>query len=172
MDTAFYLFAAGLLLAGGLASIAVWSPRGLAVRAVAVALLAGFIPVSYLVYTEMLSRPKPVAHEWWWRDTPSATLLGVSLHEGKAIYVWLRFDGVEEPRYYVLPWRRQLAERLQAATDTALETRGRIELRRPFWDPRPEALGELGIDVVRPPRPPAKPLPPPVRLFDPRGRNL
>lgn len=169
MEALFYLFIAALLVAALLATIAIWAPRRALLRGAAVVLLAAFVPLSYLVYTEVLSKPKPISHEWWRRHVESATLLGTSLDEGRAIYVWLRLEGVSEPRYYVLPWRQALAERLQQATDDAIASNGRIEIRDPFAKRAEEELGDINLEIRRPPRLPQKPLPPPARIFDPRG---
>lgn len=62
---------------------------------------------------ELMSRPKPVELEW--RSIADANLLGASLREGEAIYVWLQIDGEDEPRAYTLPWNQDAAQQLQGA---------------------------------------------------------
>ena len=165
-------FFAALLAAVLLATIAVWAPRRTIPRAAAVILAVALIPASYVAVTEILGRPKPVAHEWWSDRTADAVLLGTTIDEGEAIYLWVQLDGETRPRYYRLPWRRTIAERIQEATDDAIRTRGRIEIKdffsRRAWD----NLGHVNIDIVPPSAPPLKPPPPPARVFDPKGNAI
>ncbi len=61
--------------------------------------------------TENLSRPKPL--EWERRfDIPETEALWWRFAEGKAIYVVMLLPEEPEPRFYVLPWTKELAERL------------------------------------------------------------
>jgi hypothetical protein len=50
-----------------------------------------------------------------WRDAQHAQVLGASMRENEAIYVWLQVDGQFEPRSYRLPWSIQAAQQLQTA---------------------------------------------------------
>ena len=120
MNAVFVVFGSLLGVTALLASIAIWSPRRTPVRTLAVVLTALFVPIGYLGVTELLSQPKPMQHEWFKRHVDEATLLGVSLSEGQAIYLWLRLDDSLEPRFYVLPWQQQLAENLQNLVDEAI----------------------------------------------------
>ncbi len=172
MDALLVLFAAAVGVAGLLASIAIWAPRRTTIRAVSVALAGVFIPVVYLGLTEVLSKPKPMQHEWFQRHVDEATVLGVSVDEGKAIYLWLRLDESLEPRYYVLPWQRRLAERLEDVIDEAMRDEAHVRLRNPFSRRGFDDLGELGIEIVRPPTPPSKRPPPPAGFFNPRERSI
>ena len=108
-------FALLAVVAAALASVAVWSPRRTAVRAGALALAALFLPTAWLALGDLMSRPKPVAFEWWQREAEAATVLAAQLREGDGVYLWLQLDGTLEPRAYRLPWDRQLAEQLEKA---------------------------------------------------------
>jgi hypothetical protein len=59
-------------------------------------------------------------------------VLGSSVQEDEAIYLWLQLDGVAEPRAYALPWSRQLAEQLQNAQREAEQQQGELRMRVPF----------------------------------------
>ena len=75
-----------------------------------------FVLLIALVYggsIELLGRPKPVRLEW--REMEKAQVLGSSLRENEAIYLWLQFEGKPEPTVYTLPWNVQMAQQLQNA---------------------------------------------------------
>ena len=86
-------------------------------------------------------------------------MLGVSLDEGKAIYLWLRLDGALTPRYYVLPWQANVAERLQKLVEEAIEKGATVRIMNPFTRQSFQDLGQLNIEIVPPPALPRKPLP-------------
>ncbi|MFQ6021429.1 MAG: hypothetical protein ACE5NW_01800 [Acidiferrobacterales bacterium] len=172
MDTLILLFAASIGVAALLAALAIWAPRATLLRATAVALTALFIPLAYLGLTEILSQPKPMEHEWFKRHVDEATVLGVSLDEGKAIYLWLRLDRSLEPRYYKLPWRTRLAEKLQNLIDEAIEENAMVKIKNPFSRKSFDDLGDLNVEIILPPPPPQKLPPPPPRLFNPREHNV
>ncbi len=136
MSQVLYLFAASLVLATALASIAIWSPRALWIKVGALAIAVLFLPTGYLSVVDLLSRPKPIALEWHRADLAEAKLIGADLREGEAIYLWLRTPGTEEPRSYVLPWDQKLAEQLHGAQreanarGTAVHARGLFETDR------------------------------------------
>ncbi len=122
-----------------LGSITVWSPRKLSLKLGATAATLLFFPLSYLALADLLSKPKPVTLEWWLDRTEEATVLGSTMEEGKGIYLWLQLAGLEEPRSYVLPWNRKLAEQLQKALREAEEQHSQVRMRLPFepsWDDR------------------------------------
>lgn len=125
-------YALFLGLAGALALIAVWSRRRLALRAAAVGLLTLTVVVAYGAFNDLLSRPKPSALELAHDHHEEAEVLGATLSEGRAIYLWLRLPGIEEPRYYVMPWRLETAEVLQEAIREAERNRSGLLMRLPF----------------------------------------
>ena len=169
MSLLFYFYLAAVFAAVLLATVAIWAPRRTVPRASAVILAVTLIPASYVALTEILGRPKPVAHEWWSDHVRDAVLLGTSVDEGRAIYLWVQLDGETRPRYYTLPWRRTVAERIQEVTDEAIRTRGRIEIKDLFSSRAWENLGVVNIDIIPPSAPPLKLPPPPARIFNPRG---
>ena len=168
----FHFYLAALSAAVLLATVAIWSPRRTAPRAAAVALAVALIPASYLALTELLGRPKPVAHEWWSDHVTNAVLLGTTVDEGRAIYLWVQLEGETRPRYYALPWRQTVAERIQEVTDEAIRTRGRIEIKDLFTSRAWDNLGFINIEIAPPRAAPLKPPPPPARMFDPRGNVI
>ena len=169
MNLLFLFYFAAVLLATLLAVVAIWAPRRTPPRAASVVLALILIPGSYIALTEILGNPKPMAHEWWGDRVSDAVLLGTSMDEGRAIYLWVKIDGETQPRYYQLPWRAKMAERLQEVTDEAIRSRGRIEIKDFFSSRAWENLGHLNIDIVPPQPVPLKPPPPPARVFNPRG---
>ncbi len=172
MDILFYVFAGATGVAAALASIAIWAPRPTRVRVLAVTITALFIPIVYMQFIEMLSKPKPVSFEWYERKAEKAVLLGISLREGKSIYLWLRVAGSFEPRYYVVPWNLRLAERLEDAVDDAVRQNSTIILKNPFYRRSLEEWGDLNFDISPPPLPPQKRLPLPPRIFNPREESI
>ncbi|MGI9407978.1 MAG: hypothetical protein ACR2O4_16500 [Hyphomicrobiaceae bacterium] len=126
----FFGFAA--VLAGVLANIGIWSPHRLWVKLIAVGVLALFLPLSYWAFSELLSRPKPAGIEWAQRAVPEAVVLGSSMIEDKAIYLWLRFAGQGEPRAYVLPWSKKLARQLHKAQQQGAANGRKVMMRKPF----------------------------------------
>ena len=171
MNDLFLIFVALLGVTALLATIAIWSQRRLSIRTSAVVLTALFVPIGYLGVTELLSQPKPMQHEWFKRHVDEATLLGVSVREGEAIYLWLRLDDSLEPRYYVLPWQQQLAEKLQNLVDEAIQDGAAVIISDPFSRESYDNLGEQNMRIVRPPSPPLKPPSPPPQFFNPRERS-
>ncbi|MDX1434632.1 MAG: hypothetical protein R3286_19480 [Gammaproteobacteria bacterium] len=171
MNALLILFCSVVFVAALLSAIAIWSPRRTFVRTLSVVLVALLVPLGYLGLTELLSQPKPMEHEWFKRHVDEATILGVSVREGEAIYLWLRLDDSLEPRYYVLPWRRQLAEKLQNLIDEAMREQAVVKLKNPFSRQSFDDLGSLSINIIRPPVLPMKPPPPPAQFFNPREHN-
>ena len=170
MDAVYVFFCMLLALTAVLASIAVWSPRSLKLRAVAVVLVAGFVPLGYFTLTEILSQPKPMTHEWFKRSVDEATVLSVSFDEGNAIYLWLQLDG-PEPRYYRLPWRPVLAQKLQTYVDEAIRKGARVMIKNPFTKRSFDDLGDINVEIILPPTLPGKLPPVPPNVVNPRERS-
>jgi hypothetical protein len=126
------LFAALAVLTAILAHIAIWSPRRLWIKIGALVTTAAFMPVAYASLSTMLSRPKPIAMEWSRQQLSEAAVLGSRLEEGKAIYVWLEINGIDEPRAYALPWDKELAKQLHGAQRTATQNGTQVRMRLPF----------------------------------------
>jgi hypothetical protein len=126
------LYAGLAAVAVTLAHIGVWSPRKLWLKIVALGAICAFLPLGYASLAELLGRPKPVSLEWVHRHAATANLVGASLQEGKAIFVWLQLPEDAEPRAYRLPWSRQLAQQLQGAQAQAEKNGKGVEVRAPF----------------------------------------
>jgi len=62
---------------------------------------------------DLLGSPKPLRLEW--RGLDKATVLAASMHEGEAVYVWVKTASAPAPRAYVLPWDTRMAQQLQDA---------------------------------------------------------
>ena len=172
MTILFYVFAGATGIAAALASIAIWAPRPTRVRVIALLIAVLFIPMVYVQLIEMLSKPKPMSFEWYEQNAEEADLLSVSLHEGESIYLWLRLADSFEPRYYVVPWNLQLAERLEDAVDEAVRRNSRVIIRRPFYRRSFEEWGDLNVEIIPPPLPPQKLPPMPPRIFNPRDKSI
>ena len=127
MSTIPPLFLGVTLLAAFLASVSIWSPRRTGMKVSALVAACLLLPVAWVAFVELLSRPKPVGLEWL--QSQEATVLSSSFAEGKGIYLWLRLDGADEPRAYVMPWDQHAAEELQEASRRG---DGGVRMRLPF----------------------------------------
>ncbi len=136
MDHLMYLFTAFVVIAASLAGIAIWAPRAVLIKVGALVLAALLMPTAYASLVELLGRPKPVTLEWAMGAVPEATVLGASMRENEAIYLWLRFDGIPEPIAYVLPWNMETAKQLQQAMAQAEADGTVVRMRRPFESDR------------------------------------
>lgn len=172
MSELIVFFIASLGIGALLATIAIWAPRRPHVRIAALVATLLFIPVVYVQLVELLSRPKPMTFEWFERDVQLAQILGSSLDEGKAIYLWLRLEGEIAPRYYVMPWRQQAAEKLEDMIDNAIRQNATIVLKKPFIRKSDEEWGDLNAHIVPPPLPPQKKPQMPPQIFNPRGQQI
>ncbi len=114
------------LAIGALALITVWSPRRRVWKTVAVALLAALLPLAYVAYLDLLSRPKPLTLET--NSGETAEVISAVLKETEGhIYLWLDVDGL--PRYYEIDWQPDLAAELQAAMREAARTGSGVGMR-------------------------------------------
>jgi hypothetical protein len=170
MNQVLYLFAISLGLGAALASIAIWSPRALWIKVGALAIAALFLPVTYVSVVDLLSRPKPIALEWQRAGLAEAKVIGAELREGESIYLWLRTPGADEPRSYVLPWDRKLAEQLHGAQREAQAKGTAVHARNLFEgdrDPRRPMFYALPQPALPPKEPPA----PAPFVFDPPAKR-
>ncbi len=137
MNDLTYFAGGALAVACVLTSISIWAPRKVAVRSAALAVAAIFVPLSYASFATLLSKPKPVSLEWIRASTEEANVLGATVREGEAIYVWLQMPDIPEPRAYMLPWSLELAKQLQDARREAEQQGTGLGMRLPFersWD--------------------------------------
>lgn len=172
MDAIYYLFAAALMVFAFQATIAIWSPRNIWLRVAAVAAVAVFMPLAYVTLTVLLSRPKPVDFAWFERHADKASVLGVSLDEGNAIYLWLHVEGHAIPGYYVLPWRQSQAEQLEDTLHAAVQSRAQVVLKKPFAKKSLQEKGSLSIEIIPPATQPLKPPQVPPRIYNPRAQDI
>jgi hypothetical protein len=172
MDILFYLFAAVAIVTAIQAAIAIWTPRVAWVRMSAVIITALMMPLAYMSFTLLMSKPKPISLEWYERNAPRATVLGVSLDEGRAIYLWLMLDGETEPRAYVMPWQQQNAEQLEDTLNAVVQQRAGLVLKKPFTRRSEMESKSLSLEIVPPPSMPLKRPPPPPRIFNPRQQDI
>jgi hypothetical protein len=126
------LFALAAALVAILANIALWSPRRLRVKVVALCSLALLLPTLYLSLAELLGQPKPVETEWAKRELAEATVLAAKMEEGEAISLWLALEDLEQPRAYVLPWDQEMAKQLFEAEREAEANGTNVRMRLPF----------------------------------------
>jgi hypothetical protein len=151
----FLLFAASTTLAAVLAAIGIWSHRRLMAKVAGLVATALFIPTVYLSYGDLLSRPKPVSLEWWYRDASEATVVGSKLREGEAIYLWIELPDADEPRAYQLPWVEEVAKQLYGAQREAEANGTKVQMRMPFKE-RTEDQEPLFYAQPQPPLPPKR----------------
>ena len=160
-----YMFALVAILAGAVASIAVWAPRRLWIKAFALGATMLFIPAAYASIMQLLSMPKPATFEWWHGQAGEATVLGSSMQEEEGIYLWLQLPDVPEPRAYVLPWSRELAEQLQTAQREAEENRSGVQMRLPF-EPSLDDREQKFYALPQPALPPKDFNDPPAEVYE------
>ena len=172
MDVIYYIFAATIAIAALLASIAIWAPRKTPIRVLALVAMTAFMPVVYVQFVSLLSKPKPASWAWLERDVDRAEVLSVSFDEGKAIYIWLRLNGMIEPRFYSMPWRQQVAEDLEDAMEQANRTRSGVIIKDPFSRRSLEDRGGITVEIIPPASPPLKPPTVRPRVYNPRSPEI
>lgn len=172
MDIVYYMFTAAIGIAAILCSIAIWAPRRARVRFLALAVMTLFIPVVYVQFIGLLSRPKPISFALFERNVDRAEVLSVSFDEGKAIYLWLRLDGMIEPRFYSLPWRQKMAEDLEDGMLQAHKNRTGLVMINPFSKKAPEERGSTALKIIPPKMPPMKKPVVPPRIYNPRSPEI
>ena len=170
MTELFYLFTITAGLAGLLATISIWSRRRSWIRAAALATAILFLPLAYASYASLLSKPKPVALEWWLEGADEATVLSSSIQEDVGIFLWLQLAETAVPRAYVLPWNRDLAEQLQEAARKAEEENGQLQMRLPF-EPSLDDLEPKFYAQPQPATPPKDLNRPPPEIYQQARRN-
>ncbi|MFO1075471.1 MAG: hypothetical protein U1E17_22795 [Geminicoccaceae bacterium] len=165
-----FLFALSAVMAAMLASIAVWAPRPLLVKLGALGCAGLFLPLGYLGLSDLMSRPKPVALEWWMGHADEATVLGSQMREGDGLYLWLQVAGVPEPRAYRLPWDQKMAEQLQKALAEAEHNGGGVQMRLPF-EPTLDAREPKFYAMPQPALPPKDLTQPPAQVYKQPGQD-
>jgi len=132
MTDLYLLFAIATILMAFVVNLALWSKRHVSLKLGALSAAVLFFATVYFGFSDLLSRPKPVDIEWAQRSTEEATVLGATMNEGEAIYVWLALDGVAEPRSYEIPWNQNMARQLHEAQQEAEASGAMVKMRLPF----------------------------------------
>ena len=132
MDMLFPMFAAGVALVTTLVLIAIARSRPFWRRVAALACAGALMTLVYTGFVELLGRAKPVSHEWARRGVEEATVLASNLREGEAIYLWLKFNDMDGPKAYVLPWSKRAAKELRGAERQAKAQGTQVRVKRPF----------------------------------------
>jgi hypothetical protein len=164
------LFVLGAMLAAVLSLISIWAPRRLLVKSTALTTSILFLPLGYAGLVDLLSKPKPMALEWWASDAAEAEVLASHLVDGEGIYLWLQLPEVAEPRAYVLPWDRAAAEELQQANREAEQQGGGVKMRLPF-EPSLDDREHKFYARPQPAAPPKDLAEPPPEFYRPPGRD-
>ena len=142
MTTFAIAFATLALLLGAFAflSLPVMAPRR---RTLVASFFAVVLAVLFLGYSDMLGRPKSTDLEIARGGIDDVKVLGSYAAEGKGIYLWVQIPGVDEPRYYRMPWSASAATALQEAQQQNAQNHGAgVRMQMPSelsWERR-EAL--------------------------------
>ncbi len=132
MTVTTHWFVTGAALVAILASIAIWSPRSLKLKACALLCTALFLPLGYISLNDVLSRPKPVQLETVHKQLEEAAVVSSVMQENIGIYLWLQLPDIEEPRSYKLPWSEQSARELHKAQQEAESQGTKVKMKKPF----------------------------------------
>jgi hypothetical protein len=84
-------------------------------RVVIVGFFAVILGALFFGYSDMLGRPKSMRLEVFRTSMQDAKVIGSYLKENDGVYLWLQLPGLDEPRYYKLPWDEKVAKALQGA---------------------------------------------------------
>jgi len=148
-------YTAMVALAGAIAAAAIWARVRRAFKLLVLSLTAVWLVVAYGALAELLSRPKPVALEFARQAASEADVLASRIVEDEAIYIWLAFGDMREPRAYQLPFDRDMAEQLRRAREAGERSGGGVRMRLPFEPSLDD--GEPRFYAPPPPRLPLKP---------------
>lgn len=134
MTTGLHWYIVTGLLAGILALFAILAPRARTLKYSALVCTSLFLPLSYFVINDLLSRPKPlrivVAKDYLNNSIVTASLM----RENEAIYLWLQMPGVQEPRAFQLPWNEKMAIELHEAEREAEVEGTEVQMQLPPGD--------------------------------------
>ena len=107
--------------------------------------------LGYGALAVLLGRPKPTTREWARAAAEEAVVLGATVREDEAIYLWLQLSPDQAPMAYALPYSRPAAEQLQQAMRQAEADGTGVRARRPF---RPGIKTDEPQFYAEPQRPP------------------
>ncbi|MBI1779381.1 MAG: hypothetical protein HYR63_28955 [Proteobacteria bacterium] len=107
-------------------------------RALISSIFAAILGGLFFGYSDMLGRPKSARLELFRGAMADARVIGSFIKESQGVYLWLQLPGIDEPRYYKLPWEEKTAKALQDAIDENTHRHGGgVAMAMPFeqgWD--------------------------------------
>ena len=125
-----FFFGLLVLVATGLAAVAIWAPRAAAPKVAALILSALMMGGGYVSLMEVLGRPKPMEVAWTAERAEDTTVVAARFVEGEAIYLWLESVEAPVPRAYALPWSMENAKQLNEATRRAEAEGTEVQMRQ------------------------------------------
>lgn len=135
-----------------MALLVVWTRRQSILRPFAVACALFSAPAAAVAIATPLGWPVPL-YGGLTALGGEYPVLGVKMIAGKAIYVLV--DTGDEPRYYMIPWDRELADQLQDILDDPGNEGAKIEIPMEFsWDKNKPQFHPLPQMKVLPDKPP------------------
>lgn len=146
-------FAIALCLVGLLALVAILSPAKRRFKSLALLGTALFLPLSYLIANDLLSRPKPLQLEVLTQHLDKSVVKSSIMKEGEAIYLWLQMENVDEPRAYHLPWSDELALQLHKAQREAEQSGTEVEMNMAEGDTQDSEAPMFAAKAAIPPPP-------------------
>ncbi|MEO1089599.1 MAG: hypothetical protein AAFX81_03120 [Pseudomonadota bacterium] len=152
-------YAVMVIVAGLIAGVCLWARVRRELKAFVLGLTVFWFALAYGALTELLSRPKPVGFEFAQAAMTEADVLAGDVIEDEAIFVWLKFEGVSEPRAYSMPFDREAAEQLRQALAEGERSGVGVRMRLPFEGSLDD--GEPRFYALPQPRLPRKPTPAP-----------
>ena len=129
MDLLPYFYVVTVAIAASLAALAIWSQGSHTLKVSALVLAGMLMATGYIGYVELLGRPKAAEVEWAKESLEESSVIAARLREGKAIYLWIEAEGMEEPRAYALPWSMEHARNLHRAMQQAEANGTGVRLR-------------------------------------------
>jgi len=131
MTVTTHWFVLATTLAAILATIAIWAPRRLQLKVLALVCATAFLPLAYVSFNDILSRPKPTQLETLVQGVADLTVLSSIMREDEAIYLWLQLPNVREPRSFQLPWSEETAKELHKANQEAEDQGTEVKMAKP-----------------------------------------
>jgi len=116
-----YMFAGLSVFLLVLCCLVAWSRKEKHIRWTVIAIGLLTLAGSYPTFVNLLSRPKDVGEEWYYKHAKEAQVIGVFIREGTALYLTLKLPKLDEPRLYAFPWSeetRALAKSLQETMES------------------------------------------------------
>lgn len=130
VTTHWFVIAAALV--GLLATIAIWAPRSLKLKILALLCASLFLPLGYISLNDILSRPKPMSLESAHQQLEEVRIVSAMMKEDVGIYLWVQLPNVAEPRSYKLPWSTEIAKDLHKAQQQAEAEGTEVKMKKPF----------------------------------------